>query len=189
MKSLFSILGIILIASLVAISLPRQFHAKTSNLIVNADIERVNWLHQPNNWSHNSWGHNTSRFSVDVGNNSEHGLKISISDYQNGDAKWYFNPITYITDGQYEYKEGYQSTTTSWLVAEFTLTGSNKKVYQELDELPPSASWQNVHVVFMAPTTGGQVTIYHLVKSNGTLASDNFSLERVGYINLLNFVP
>lgn len=62
--------------------------------IANASSEYELNDEMPAGWSNNCWGSITTTFTyLRKGHNGKHSLKIEVSDYVDGDAKWIFRPI------------------------------------------------------------------------------------------------
>lgn len=130
----------------------------------------------PRSWSNNSWGTNTSSFSyINEGHLSSRSVKVSISNYQNGDAKWYFNPITVQPNTRYTFSDYYKSNTDSRVVAWVTTTtGSN--IYLELRGAFASSNWSHYSDSFVTPANAQRISIFHLLSRNGTLTIDDVNL-------------
>ena len=70
--------------------------ALSANLIPNPSVEIPDLINPaiPQNWVSNSWGSNTATFSyLNDGQDGLRSVYVKITNYANGDAKWYFNAI------------------------------------------------------------------------------------------------
>lgn len=130
----------------------------------------------PRSWSSSSWGTNTSTYSyLNEGYQSNRSVKVSISNYQNGDAKWYFNPISIQPSTRYTFSNYYKSNTDSRVVAWIT-TSAGTNSYLELRGASASTTWSQYSDSFVTPANAQLISVFHLISSNGTLTIDNVNL-------------
>jgi hypothetical protein len=117
---LFS-LALIAAANLLTFSLPKV-DAAPVNLINNASVETADPSNsaQPQSWVQGNWGANTTSFSYPTaGHTGSRSVKVQISNYTDGDAKWYFSPVAISPSTQYTFSDYYESTIPSEIVAQF----------------------------------------------------------------------
>ncbi|OHA18019.1 MAG: hypothetical protein A2836_01855 [Candidatus Taylorbacteria bacterium RIFCSPHIGHO2_01_FULL_45_63] len=157
---------------------PNISTAAGPNLIQNPSLENdadANAI--PDQWFKGSWGSNSVVFTYPVGGISGRAGKIDLSAYSNGDAKWYFADVSVTAGEEYMFKDQYVSNTSTTLTVRYT-NASGTFTYLDLATLPASASPATVEKTFTVPEGMVSVTVLHLIKSNGSLTVDNFSLSK-----------
>lgn len=176
MKNLLSFLSLLLVGIPLLSALPQKTLA-SENLIANPSVEVSSQPNLPNFWNHGSvWGNLTVKFSYEnTGYQSDKSVKVLVTNYVNGDAKWYFNHVNVISGKKYQYSNYYKSDVGTELVAEI-VSGTGQTTYQWLAWTAPSNAWKNVSAEFTAPVDAQKVTVLHLLLGNGYLQTDNFSL-------------
>ncbi len=157
--------------SIVAAATPANA-AIGSNLIANPSAESVT-AGQPNNWLSGGWGTNTRTMSASSDAHSgSFSLQTSITSYNDGDAKWYFDPVNVSPSAAYTYSDFYKADTNSQLVAQLTDTSGNTS-YQWLADVAASSDWNQASVTFNTPGNTSQLTVFHFISSVGTLKLDD----------------
>lgn len=131
---------------------------------------------KPLQWSNNSWGNNNSVFTYSVeGFDGGKSVKIDVTDYKDGDAKWYFDPVE-LAPGDYTFSNYYRADVDTRVVAAVhTLAGDIR--YIDLPDAPSSEQWRGYSASFAFPDYGYKVSIYHLLSCDGYLITDNYSIE------------
>ncbi|MDB5167569.1 MAG: hypothetical protein JWN26_714 [Candidatus Saccharibacteria bacterium] len=148
--------------------------AATTNLIANPSVESQSG-NMPANFQTNSWGSNTPTFSEVAGHTGSYALSVTVSKYASGDAKWIADQVPVTTGQSYTYSDYNQSNVPTELDAAFVSTsGAMSFVY--LQTISPSSSWQQTSTTFTVPVGVVSVSIFHIIYSNGTLLTDDFSL-------------
>ncbi|HEY6736218.1 MAG TPA: polysaccharide deacetylase family protein [Candidatus Saccharimonadia bacterium] len=147
-----------------------------TNLIANPSVE-IAAGSGPSGWDMGGWGTNTASLTYDTtgAQDGSRSLGVSISSYTNGDAKWYFSPVTVSPNTQYTFSDYYQSNVATEIDAQITDTAGNVS-YAWLADVPASTAWKPVSANFTTSTTAKNVTIFHVLAKVGTLKTDNFSL-------------
>ncbi len=178
MKKILSTISSIVLVLAVAVSLlPQSVNAASyPTSITNSSLETELNTATPLGWSRGNWGNNTATFTYPVaGQDGARGAQVSISSYVDGDAKWYFDPISINPGTQYDFKDWYKSNVSTDAVAQFNLAGGGYS-YLYLGSLPPATSWTNSTLKFTAPANAEAVTVFHLLNKVGNLQIDNFSI-------------
>jgi len=178
MKKFFHIFLSILITSQLLVSvLSNRAIAAGSNLITNQSVEQLSADGvTPSGWASSSWGSNTPSFSYKpVGQTGTKSLYLKLSNYVDGDAKWYFSPVAVTPNTKYVFSDYYKSDVTSEVVVELTSTSGNVS-YQWLGTMSPSAAWKKAGFYMTTKSDTAKVTVLHLLSSNGYLQTDNFTL-------------
>ncbi len=183
MKKLYAFLYFAVIAA--ANLLPICLHtakAAPVNLINNSSVESSDSVNSslPQGWLQGNWGTNSATFSYpSAAHTGSKGIRVDISNYTNGDAKWYFSPIAITGGSQYSFSDYYESSISSDIVAQFD-DGAGHFSYSDLGIQTPSIStWNQASLNFTAPITAKNVTIFHLINNVGWLQSDDYSISTV----------
>ncbi len=167
----------LLVGQLGMLATPTKAFADT-NLVVNPSLEIGNSAGTaPLNWQTDQWGTNTAVLSYATdGYNSPHSVKVTMSNYTSGDAKWYFDPVAVSASTNYTFTEYYKASVTTHLVA-MSFDANNKERYYDIDvAVPASADWKPYSVSFKTLASTKKVTILHLIEKNGWLQTDNLSV-------------
>lgn len=174
MKRVFYLLLVAILLASTLTSLTRVFAAGT-NLINNPSVETaVNNL--PSGWTTNSWGTNTPTFTYDTtGNTGSRSLVVSLKNYTSGDAKWITGASAVSAGQTYTYSDYYKSDVSTELDLAYT-DSSGKLSFVYLQTVAPSSTWKQNSVNFTIPAGMVSVSVYHIIYSNGTLQTDDFSL-------------
>jgi len=148
------------------------------NLVPNPSLETANGV-SPANWSNNKWGTNTASFSyLNSGRTGSKSVRTQVTRYTNGDAKWYFTPVSVQPNTQYAYTHYYQSNVTTEAVLQYT-DASGTNTYVSLGNPTASTNWKEMRYTFTTPTNATKVTMFHVVARIGTLTIDDASLVKV----------
>lgn len=165
--------------SLVLPAIGGRAFASTPNLVPNADLSQLDTNSQPLSWHTDNWGTNSPSFSFSSGSQVTSAyLRVDMQNYQDGDAKWWFNPVNVSAGDTYQFTDAYISNTISSVWARF-LDSSNNPSYQWLGNDSVSSSLKQASFNFIAPANNVSVTIFHVLNSNGYLETNNFSLYDV----------
>jgi peptidoglycan/xylan/chitin deacetylase (PgdA/CDA1 family) len=134
----------------------------------------------PAAWVSSNWGSNTATHQyMSEGRTGSKSVKVTVSNYVNGDAKWYFNPITTLTPGKaYRFTAWYKTNTTPHAVAMFTKKDGSVR-YFGMPNPEPAANgasvWQKYSDTFIVPSDVVSVSALMFVSSNGWLQTDDYS--------------
>lgn len=169
------------------VSLAAQGPVQSTNLLANPSVE-TGTTTQPTGWVSNSWGSNTATLTyMDGGHTGLKSLYVSVSNYTNGDAKWYANPVAVTAGTTYVYNDYYMSNATTEFDAAYTDATGNT-TYTYLGNVAPSNTWQQTTHQFTVPSGTVSVSILHILPSNGWLQTDDFNLSQVSTSSTNNFV-
>lgn len=152
--------------------------ASPESTIPNADLEHESTTKGlPESWNHNSWGNNTTSFEylTNYGYNSTHSIKTTVSNYVDGDAKWFHNHIELTPGVNYRVTNYYQSNTDSRIVLNVTMQDGSTQ-YLELPGAPASAEWTQYSGTFTMPANALSLSIYHILSSVGFLITDKYDI-------------
>lgn len=135
---------------------------------------------KPADWSHNAWGTNTAKFAYPkTGHTGTRSIKVTLSNYKDGDAKWYFNPTTVLEAGkQYRFSAWYKSSVTPEAVAMFTLADGTIQYFGMPKPLTANSgtTWQQYSDSFTVPTNAVNTSVFLMINKNGWLQTDDYSI-------------
>jgi len=151
----------------------------STNLVQNPSVESIGSNNEPSAWFRNSWGTNNASFNASVsGYDGSRAIRVEISTYASGDAKWYFQDVPVTPGKSYSYSDAYRSSRESILTARFMLSdGSFSYVY--VASLPASSNWALANFQVVAPANAVSITMFHLIQGTGWLETDKYSLSEL----------
>ncbi len=150
-----------------------------SNLVPNPTLITSADSSTPDAWNRGGWGSNIRTLLNSVtGPNGERALQTNISGYLDGDAKWYFNPISVQAGNTYAFQDLYNANVPTTVTLQYTMSdGSNQ--YVDLTSLPSTnGGWNTAQAAFTVPAGATQVTVFHYINQVGTLTIAVVSLTR-----------
>lgn len=150
-----------------------------SNKVQNQSMETDGGNGNAANWNRGNWGTNTATFEYPVtGNAGAAASKITMSGYTDGDAKWYFDDVNVTANTAYHYRDSYLSDVPTTITVRYTLADASNQ-YVDLVTVPAGAAWQNTDTTFTTPANVVSMTVFHLISANGTLTTDDVTLNKV----------
>lgn len=131
----------------------------------------------PDGWAPFTYGALTmeSGRSVDTGGAF---FWTRIANYQNGEGKWLYPPVSVAPDQSFEFGAAYRSEREVDVVAEFELAGGGRD-FQSLATVPPAGEWTSLREVFQAPAGAKTAMITLISHANGTTAVRDYSLRDI----------
>ncbi len=151
----------------------------TGNLIPNDSVEQAS-IEEPGRpvaWRQSKWGSNNPTFEyLDSAHTGGRSLKVTMSNLEDGDAKWIHEPVSVIPGSDYQYSDFYKSDIDTQVVAELHHEGG-RRTYQALPNAPASADWRQYATSFSIPSDVGQVVMFHLLARDGYLITDDMALR------------
>lgn len=133
----------------------------------------------PAQWHRGGYGNNNAQLSYPVDGFSGKGAEIFISQYGDGDAKWYVDDVPVIPGEQYALSDRYKSTTTSYVTVRYAF-GDGTFSYVDVGSPVASSSWQQFSTNIVPPAGAVSLTVFHLLQAAGTLTVDSFNLHKTG---------
>jgi peptidoglycan/xylan/chitin deacetylase (PgdA/CDA1 family) len=148
-------------------------------------------------WDHNAWGTNAAAFSRP--NGGAHGgtfsLKVDVSTFTNGDAKWLHAPVAVIGGKYYRFSHWYKSDADT-AVAMYWQTAAQVTAEAagqcDGDAQPPCGTWSNLEMGIEAspdwkqfesgidmPESAVRAYFVHLIAHTGFLQTDDYKLEQL----------
>lgn len=150
--------------------------ASTNNLIQNPSLEVMGQDGDPADWFRGGWGTNTTDFTYPAeGRDGPCGAQITVSQYTDGDAKWYFADTAVASGQQYRFSNWYKSTAASSIVVRYTMLDGTQQ-YFEVGSVPASPEWRQFTATLTPPMNAVSLTVFHLLAATGTLTVDAFNL-------------
>lgn len=149
-----------------------------TNLVPNPSLEQATTdPSAPDQWVQDHWGANVESFSYPTdAHTGSHSVKVNMTSYTDGDAKWYFNPVAVTGNTAYTFSDYYKSNVGTSVVVQFTYADGSH-TYQQIG-LPAasSSSWTQATYNFTTPATATKVSIFHLIQTVGWLQIDDMSM-------------
>jgi peptidoglycan/xylan/chitin deacetylase (PgdA/CDA1 family) len=150
--------------------------ASGPNIVPNPSVETAGTNGNPQSWARGRWGTNTATYTYPVaGSGSPKAVKVDITSYTSGDAKWWFQEVPISPNQQYTFSDSYTSTISSRVTVQYRQTDGTFK-YVDLGTLPASTAWRTGSFTFTTPANVTKITVFHLIKAVGSLTVDNYSL-------------
>lgn len=181
MKKIFLIAVVLLVIIIIDVS---SVSAST-NLIPNSSLEQVDPSDstQPLQWYPDYYGDMVVVFKYPVaGYQDAKAGQITISTFNQsveGDAKWFFEPVTITAGKKYTFTNNYKSSVNTTVTLQYTQTNGSFK-YVDIGTATSSTSWKQFSATFTAPTGTKKVSVFHRISAVGTLTVDNYSLIEQG---------
>lgn len=188
--------GLILpLVVLLPLSVPRAHAANpaSANLIANPSVELATSSGDlPLNWNQGGWGDLTRDFKylTSGAHQGSKALMLTVTNYVEGDAKWYFDPVLVDPQQTLVYEDYYITNTETALVAQFEAPDGTFS-YQELGVVGPNtaSAWQRAAFRLVTPNYHSKLTVFHLLRSNGYLKTDTFALYQATKPEVVKNVP
>lgn len=169
---------------------PLSASAADLNLIPNPSFEKMGGDFQlPSGWNVGKWGENVGDFSITPLGHKGQAMKVSLSHYISGDIKCYFDYLAAKPRQNYQFSDYYKASVETDLVASY-LDNAGNPIYQFLGTVPASPlKWARADFSFQAPDNAQKITIFHLLNRDGSLITDDFSLEEAAGLTITDNVP
>lgn len=145
------------------------------NLLANAGLTAAN-NHKPRDWISYHSGKNSAAFAYVPANNAAPAyVRVAISDYVTGEAKWQPEPLTVAPDQYFQYSFDYQSTEPADIVVEYVLS-NHTHVFDTIATLAPSSDWTNVTTQFEVPSNAINLFPSIVLHRNGSISTTHYGL-------------
>jgi peptidoglycan/xylan/chitin deacetylase (PgdA/CDA1 family) len=148
--------------------------------VPNASLETANGT-MPANWNTSKWGTNTATYQyMNEGHTGTKSAKVTVSNYVDGDAKWFFDPMTSIKAGErYRFTAWYKTNVQPHAVAMFLMSDGTER-YSAMPMAQPAANstttWQQYSDTFSVPEGTVSASVFMYINQNGWLQTDDYSL-------------
>lgn len=159
---------IILASTLIPVATVHIAHAAegSENLLSNANITQFDAENNPVDYNQDTWGDHDASFSV-VSQEEDPALRVDVSNYVNGDAKWHHVAVT-VGEGIYTYQDMYRSSVDTHYFAQYT-SWSGSVTYTWLGIANASATWQQKVVGVPVSRDTAKVAVFHIINTDGFL--------------------
>jgi len=161
---------------------PTSPPAPSDNVVPNPSVENASSSSAttPTNWVNEKWGTNKTSFTYfrNQGHTGSSSVKVQMSFYTSGDAKWYFNPILVTPGDTYNFSDWYKSDVLTHVVIDFTNNDGSDDYYLELRTVPIASDWTQYSESFQIPYNAKTMTVFHLIEAVGSLTTDDYSLVK-----------
>ena len=156
-------------------------NASAANLVPNASLEQVSGADPslPESWRHTSWGDHTAGFEyLNSGRTGTRSIKLTVSDYVEGDARWYFDPQPLAVQKTYMFSVYYRTNAQPKVTAQFTHE-DDTVTYPELAIPFPDGStgWQRYEETFFVPAGVKLTTVFMRLEGDGWLQTDDYYID------------
>jgi peptidoglycan/xylan/chitin deacetylase (PgdA/CDA1 family) len=153
--------------------------------IPNASLETAASTALPKNWQHSTWGTSTKAWSyANDGHSGSRSVKVTVSNYKDGDAKWVYDPQTLATGKYYRFGVWYKSNTVPHAVVEYEKTDGTYDYFGMQDPEPAAnaaTTWQYYTDTFYVPAGTKTVNAFMFLSGNGWVQTDDYSLAPYTY--------
>ena len=133
----------------------------------------------PVSWTTEKFGTNNAVFSYPStgGRTGARFVRVDISSFTNGDAKWRTSTPLAVTPGTtYRFTDWYRSAGSTEVLAEIALAGGGF-TYRAIAQPAPATTWTRYTGVVTMPAGAVSMTIWHALESVGYLETDDYSLR------------
>jgi peptidoglycan/xylan/chitin deacetylase (PgdA/CDA1 family) len=133
----------------------------------------------PTSWLTNSWGTNTPQFEyINEGHTGNKSVKVTVSNYQDGDAKWYFEPKALERGKDYRFSAWYKTNTIPNVVVRYIKDNGTEQYFgMPRPEPNGTTNWQQYTDTFSVPQDAAAVSVFFFLNGNGWVQTDDYSIE------------
>lgn len=152
-----------------------------NNLLANPGVENNADGVTPLYWEANHYGDNQALLALKKGDafEGQHYLSTQMADYQDGDAKWIFDPLPLTGNQWYEYSTAYRADGRNRLIWVCNHSDGSRK-FRSSGQSHASSTWAREKMKFyLSPASDCKVSVYHTLDRTGYLDSDAHALYQV----------
>lgn len=150
-----------------------------TNLIQNPSVELLGSNGDPAGWTRNSWGANSPTFTLVAGTDGARAVRVELSSYSSGDAKWVFDSVPVTPNTNYTFSVAYRSNIGTKMVIQYRLADGTLS-YVFVASVSAASNWSNASYQITTPANAAAMTVFHLIEGIGWLETDKFSLSLTG---------
>jgi peptidoglycan/xylan/chitin deacetylase (PgdA/CDA1 family) len=164
-----------------AVSLEKVIDIVVEDMIPNQSVEQSYGEGigaMPLAWYMGSWGTNSVDFEY-VTNDAEDGsqsVKVTLSDYTSGDAKWFYEPQAVVAGEDYKFTGWYKSNIVPHVVVQFFKADNSVSYFGLQRPQPQGSGWQKYESEFSAPAGVVKATVFFFIDEVGYVQSDNYRI-------------
>ncbi len=168
----------VIVLALFCSQIGSQAFAASTNLIPNPSFETASSDPTlPLNWFKGGWGNNNRVLTYPVaGIDGAKAVKIDITQYTDGDAKWYHQDVPVTAGKIYAYADWYMANVPSFVTVRYLMTDGSY-TYVDVTQAVTSSTWKNLQTNFVVPNGAVSATMFHSIQQVGSLTVDNVSLS------------
>ena len=132
----------------------------------------------PLSWQTGSWGTNTPQYEyVSEGHTGNRSVKLTMTNYQDGDAKWLFEPQQLERGKDYKFSAWYKTNTIPHVVVRYIKDDGTERYFGMPRPQPDgTGNWQLYSDTFSMPPDAKAATVFFFLAGNGWLQTDDYSI-------------
>ncbi|MGE5426107.1 MAG: polysaccharide deacetylase family protein [Bacillota bacterium] len=165
-------------------SLVKNELASIIDLVPNNSVEiKSSNKNLPRSWKHSRWG--TLKTVWQYANDGYDGgrsVKLTVSNYVSGDAKWVYTPMTLERGKDYRFSAMYKTNTNPHVVVQYIKEDGTEDFFGMPDPQPKGTDWQKYSDTFSVPMDAKSVSVFMLLNSNGWLQTDDYHVTPYNYV-------
>lgn len=155
-------------------------HGAGPNLIPNPSLEIPDGGDptRPEFWFKDRWGNNTAVFQyLTSGHTGSRSVRVTVSDYVDGDAKWYFEHQALTRGKTYRIGLYYRANVDVHLKTWFKLD-DDSNLFGEVGVPPPTpgTEWRHFEGSFQVPENAREVSACMVIDKNGYVQTDGYEM-------------
>ncbi len=136
----------------------------------------------PTDWHGENWGTNTPTYEyVNEGYDGTKSVKVTVTNYVDGDAKWAYTPQVLTRGGDYAFSAWYKTNTIPHVVAQYIKDDGSEEFFGMSDPQPNGSGWQQYNGVFSVPSDVQAVSVFFFISNNGWVQTDKYSVTPYTY--------
>ena len=155
-----------------------------TNGVPNNSVEQASDLDPslPIGWSKGGWGTNVTKYTYqNTGRTGSRSLKVEMTSYTDGDAKWLYDSQPVVPNKDYRFSAYYQGTTTGHATVMFTHNNGTVS-YFGMHNAEATTSWTNYTDTFTAPSTAVSATVFFYIAGVGYFVTDDYAIADYRYV-------
>jgi peptidoglycan/xylan/chitin deacetylase (PgdA/CDA1 family) len=156
-----------------------------TNYVPNNSMEVVSPVDSslPDKWSQSSWGTNTPVYEYsNDGHNGSRSVKLTMTNYFSGDAKWDYTPQALPRGKDYQFTAWYKTDTIPHVVVHYIKNNGTEDFFGLSDPEPVGTGWQQYKGVFPVPQDVKTVSVFFFLTNNGTVQTDDYQITPYQYV-------
>ena len=152
----------------------------TNDKTIPNDSAELGTAEMPFGWNSGSWGTNVPVFDyvTTEGQTGSRSLKVTVANYQSGDAKWYFEPISTLVPGnQYRFTAWFKGSVIPHVVAMYLMSDGTERYAGLPNPLSIDTTvWTKYTDSFIVPRDAVAASVFLYINQNGWLQTDSYAI-------------